>query len=433
MAQTRPARPVEGGGCRGPPAPRCSIRKLRRGPSGLGDFARASHLPALRSRCPTGVGPSSPSSLSPGLREAGEGEAPRPQQASLPSRRRFWGEGQGAESGQPERFGNKRGAGRTCHPQAGGRASPPPGLGFFPWKPGRGSHGQRGPLEEGWDGGQSGRVGGKRGPHEPLCTAPSLVPHPGTEFDYTDSEGEVKVRKRSPAGLLRPKKGLGEPGPSLAAPMPGPRGPGPASPDKAKLAAEKGRKARKLRGPKEAGFEAGPEASDDDLWARRRSERIFLHDASAAAPAPSSAAPAVTKPSRCGKGGPLSPRKDAGRAKDRKDPRKVGARHQWATGRDPGHQAPPPAWQGGSSIHRRVRGSVLTGGVLGPGVGKSQVPLPWRLFCPRPQNSTVNARDSLGPWGNAAAGRGRGNAAVCVSLRGASDKGPAAAWRAPSF
>lgn len=169
-------------------------------------------------------------------------------------------------------------------------------------------------------------MGGKWGSREPLSTAPALVPHTGTEFEYTDSESEVKVRKRSPAGLLRPKKGLGEPGPSLASPAPSARGPGPTSPDKAKLAAEKGRKARKLRGAKEPGFEAGPEASDDDLWTRRRSERIFLHDASAAAtPAPSSAAPAATKPSRCGKGGPLSPRKDTGRAKDRKDPRKVGA------------------------------------------------------------------------------------------------------------
>lgn len=156
------------------------------------------------------------------------------------------------------------------------------------------------------------------------CDQRALLPRSGTEFEYTDSESEVKVRKRSPAGLLRPKKGLGEPGPSLAAPTPGARGPGPSSPDKAKLAVEKGRKARKLRGPKEPGFEAGPEASDDDLWTRRRSERIFLHDASAAAPAPVSTAPA-TKTSRCAKGGPLSPRKDAGRAKDRKDPRKVGA------------------------------------------------------------------------------------------------------------
>lgn len=128
------------------------------------------------------------------------------------------------------------------------------------------------------------------------------------------------MRKRSPAGLLRPKKGLGEPGPALA--VPGARAPGPSSPDKAKLAAEKGRKARKSRGPKEPGPEAGPEASDDDLWTRRRSERIFLHDASAP-PAPSSAAPAA-KPGRCAKAGLPSPRKDAGRARDRKDPRKVG-------------------------------------------------------------------------------------------------------------
>lgn len=170
-----------------------------------------------------------------------------------------------------------------------------------------------------------GHLGGweTRVPGAPVHS-PCPCPHPGTEFEYTDSESEVKVRKRSPAGLLRPKKGLGEPGPSLAAPAPSARGPGPAGPDKAKLAAEKGRKARRLRGAKEPGFEAGPEASDDDLWTRRRSERIFLHDASAAAPAPSSAAPAATKPSRCGKGGPLSPRKDTGRAKDRKDPRKVG-------------------------------------------------------------------------------------------------------------
>lgn len=154
----------------------------------------------------------------------------------------------------------------------------------------------------------------------------------GTEFEYTDSESEVKVRKRSPAGLLRPKKGLGEPGPALAAP--GARTPGPSSPDKAKLAAEKGRKARKSRGPKEPGPEAGPEASDDDLWTRRRSERIFLHDASAP-PAPSSAAPTAAKPGRCAKAGLPSPRKDAGRARDRKDPRKVGLGRG---GRAPGGQ-----------------------------------------------------------------------------------------------
>lgn len=118
-------------------------------------------------------------------------------------------------------------------------------------------------------------------------------------------------------GLLRPKKGPTELGPSLTGPSPGTRGAGPSSPDKVKLV-ERGRKARRLRGPKEPGFEAGPEASDDDLWARRRSERIFLHDA-AAPPAPRGPAP-PPKASRCGKGGALSPRKDA---RDRKDPRKV--------------------------------------------------------------------------------------------------------------
>lgn len=218
-------------------------------------------------------------------------------------------------------------------------------------------------------------MGGQREPHEPLSTAPSLVLHLGTEFDYTDSESEVKVRKRSPAGLLRPKKGLGEPGPSLAAPVPGARGSGPTAPDKAKLAAEKGRKARKPRGPREPGLEAGPEASDDDLWARRRSERIFLHDASAAAPAPSSAAPVAPKPGRCGKSGPLSPRKDAGRAKDRKDPRKVGAPLRGGTAgrgpRTPG--SAPPGLGGGSSVNPRAWGqcrpegrSDLVPGKAGP-------------------------------------------------------------------
>lgn len=49
----------------------------------------------------------------------------------------------------------------------------------------------------------------------------------GTEFEYTDSESEVKVPKQPPAGLLRPKKGVGEPGQSLAAPVPGTRASGP--------------------------------------------------------------------------------------------------------------------------------------------------------------------------------------------------------------
>lgn len=181
-------------------------------------------------------------------------------------------------------------------------------------------------LQQGW-GGQGGKW---RAAERPVHSRPPHL-HAGTEFEYTDSESEVKVRKRSPAGLLRPKKGLGEPGPALAAP--GARAPGPSSPDKAKLAAEKGRKARKSRGPKEPGPEAGPEASDDDLWTRRRSERIFLHDASAP-PAPSSAAPAA-KPGRCAKAGLPSPRKDAGRARDRKDPRKVGPGRG---GREPGGQ-----------------------------------------------------------------------------------------------
>ncbi|PNJ05530.1 TNRC18 isoform 5, partial [Pongo abelii] len=141
---------------------------------------------------------------------------------------------------------------------------------------------------------------------------------------------------------------------------------------------EKGRKARKLRGPKEAGFEAGPEASDDDLWTRRRSERIFLHDASAAAPAPASTAPA-TKASRCAKGGPLSPRKDAGRAKDRKDPRKVPAtlskgRHWKKKGKEagPGAGLPPPRAPTLPSEARAPHTSSLTAAKRGKAKAKGK-------------------------------------------------------------
>lgn len=144
----------------------------------------------------------------------------------------------------------------------------------------------------------------------------------GTEFEYIDSESEVKVRKRLFVGLLRFKKGSGESGFFLVAFAFGIRGFGFISFDKVKLVVEKGRKVRKLRGFKEFGFEVGFEVSDDDLWTRRRSERIFLYDV--AVSAFSSVAFVVIKFSRCGKGGSLSSRKDVGRVKDRKDFRKVG-------------------------------------------------------------------------------------------------------------
>ncbi|XP_044540238.1 trinucleotide repeat-containing gene 18 protein-like, partial [Gracilinanus agilis] len=141
-----------------------------------------------------------------------------------------------------------------------------------------------------------------------------------TEFEYTDSESEVKIRKKSPSGLLRGKKGLMEQGGAPPAPSPSTLVVSPTGPEKTKIAVEKGRKSKKLKSPKESSFEFGLEVSDDDLWNRRRSERIFLHDAttSAAALSPASSTP-VSKGSRCGKGTPLSPRKEGGKAKERKE------------------------------------------------------------------------------------------------------------------
>ena len=151
--------------------------------------------------------------------------------------------------------------------------------------------------------------------------------HLGTEFEYTDSESEIKIRKKSPSGLLRGKKG-----PLEASSIPSSQAPsnldsGSGSADKAKLGSEKGRKLKKFKSPKDLSFEFGLEASDDDLWNRRRSERIFLHDATTSSAMMTPAAPAsstpVSKPGRCGKGGPMSPKKEGSKGKERKELSKV--------------------------------------------------------------------------------------------------------------
>ncbi|KYO30745.1 trinucleotide repeat-containing 18 protein isoform C [Alligator mississippiensis] len=145
----------------------------------------------------------------------------------------------------------------------------------------------------------------------------------GTEFEYTDSESEIKIRKKSPSGLLRGKKGLMDQGSAAPSQTASILDPSSGSSDKVKVGVEKGRKLKKFKSPKDLSFEFGLEVSDDDLWNRRRSERIFLHDASASSSVLTPATPAsstpASKPARCGKGAPLSPKKDGSKGKERKE------------------------------------------------------------------------------------------------------------------
>eukprot|EP00061_Rhincodon_typus_P007592 g29436.t1 len=139
-------------------------------------------------------------------------------------------------------------------------------------------------------------------------------PEGGTEFEYTDSESDVKI-KQKPAVLPRLKKSLPEQGSSLSLVNEQ------QSQDKLR-GADKGKKAKKPKekSPREFTFDFGPEASDDDLWNRRRSERIFLNDASASAVLTPTAAPGVApgaKTSRCLKNSAVSPKKETNRAKDK--------------------------------------------------------------------------------------------------------------------
>lgn len=151
--------------------------------------------------------------------------------------------------------------------------------------------------------------------------------HLGTEFEYTDSESEIKIRKKSPSGLLRGKKGPLESSSIPPSQAPSSLDSGSGSADKAKLGSEKGRKLKKFKSPKDLSFDFGLEASDDDLWNRRRSERIFLHDATTSSAMLTSTAPAsstpVSKPGRCGKGAPMSPKKEGSKGKERKELSKV--------------------------------------------------------------------------------------------------------------
>lgn len=108
MAQARPARLVEGGGCRGPPAPGCSIGKPWRGPARLGDFARAFPPAPCAIAAPQVWGlPHPPPCLRDPMRQRGKLPGPS-RHLCLPDDTS--GERGREQSGQPGRFGGKRAA-----------------------------------------------------------------------------------------------------------------------------------------------------------------------------------------------------------------------------------------------------------------------------------------------------------------------------------
>lgn len=88
---------------------------------------------------------------------------------------------------------------------------------------------------------------------------------------------------------------------------------------------KRGRKPKKPKSPREFSFDLTADGSEDEQWTRRRSERIFLHDAAQATPiSPSGKTPLplTPKPARGPKASPQSP-KELAKAKEVKDPNKV--------------------------------------------------------------------------------------------------------------
>ncbi|KAL0197256.1 hypothetical protein M9458_005796, partial [Cirrhinus mrigala] len=87
---------------------------------------------------------------------------------------------------------------------------------------------------------------------------------------------------------------------------------------------KRGRKPKKPKSPREFSFDLTADGSEDEQWTRRRSERIFLHDAAQANPiSPSSKTPLplTPKPTRGPKPSPQSP-KELAKGKEVKDPNK---------------------------------------------------------------------------------------------------------------
>ncbi|XP_056609882.1 trinucleotide repeat-containing gene 18 protein isoform X3 [Triplophysa dalaica] len=135
----------------------------------------------------------------------------------------------------------------------------------------------------------------------------------GTEFEFTDSENDVKTRKKFPS-LLHGKRSA----PELPLLPPASVMRVDSSPSK------RGRKPKKPKSPREFSFDLTAEGSEDEQWTRRRSERIFLHDAAQATPVTLSnktPLPLAPKPARGPKASPQGP-KELARVKEVKDPNK---------------------------------------------------------------------------------------------------------------
>ncbi|XP_051569961.1 trinucleotide repeat-containing gene 18 protein-like isoform X2 [Myxocyprinus asiaticus] len=135
----------------------------------------------------------------------------------------------------------------------------------------------------------------------------------GTEFKFTDSESDVKARKKFPS-LLHGKRSA----PELPL-LP------PASVMREEFSPSKrGCKPKKPKSLREFTFDLTADGSEDEQWTRRRSERIFLHDAAQANPiSPSNKTPLpfTPKPARGPKPSQQSP-KELAKAKEGKDPNK---------------------------------------------------------------------------------------------------------------
>ncbi|XP_017309890.1 trinucleotide repeat-containing gene 18 protein isoform X2 [Ictalurus punctatus] len=127
----------------------------------------------------------------------------------------------------------------------------------------------------------------------------------GAEFEFTDSESDVKIRKFP--SLLHGKRSA----PEL-----------PLLPPATVLREDSspGKRSRKPKAPAELNLSFSAEGSDEERWIRRRSERIFLHDAAQAKPI-SPSKPTVPKSAR-GPKTPLHGSKDIPKPKESKAPGK---------------------------------------------------------------------------------------------------------------
>ncbi|XP_060799022.1 trinucleotide repeat-containing gene 18 protein isoform X3 [Neoarius graeffei] len=121
----------------------------------------------------------------------------------------------------------------------------------------------------------------------------------GMEFEFTDSESDIKIRKFP--SLLHGKRSA----PEL-----------PLLPPASVLHEDSspGKRGRKPKAPVELSSSFSAEGSDEERWIRRRSERIFLHDAAQAKPI-SPSKPTVPKPAR-GPKAPLHGSKDMPKTKE---------------------------------------------------------------------------------------------------------------------